>query len=69
MTDTYPTDLTGQHLHLNCLYGAAGDMLLSTMIDLGADDRYLAQEFQRLGVEIAVMRFADVLRAVCVANS
>jgi len=53
----------GRHLHLNGLYGVAGDMVLAALVDLGADGEYLEQEFRRLQVGISRLTFAEVMRA------
>ena len=50
------------HLHFNCFSGAAGDMILSALVDLGADAGKIDHAFQALGIGVERIGFSDVLR-------
>jgi uncharacterized protein (DUF111 family) len=48
----------GRTLYLDPFSGIAGDMFLGLLMDLGADEDILVEEFERLGVrfDLAVSR-------------
>jgi uncharacterized protein (TIGR00299 family) protein len=52
-----------KHLHFDCVSGAAGDMLLAALVDLGADADYLNAELCKLGVEDCGFSIEEVMRS------
>ena len=44
-----PIDPRGQHLHIDCASGAAGDMLLGALIDLGVPVSYIGDALDAIG--------------------
>lgn len=52
-----------KHLHLNCFSGAGGDMVLSALVDLGADRQAIERELCALKIGITRLEFHDVMRS------
>jgi pyridinium-3,5-bisthiocarboxylic acid mononucleotide nickel chelatase len=52
-----------RHLHLNCHSGAAGDMILSALVDLGADANRIERMFLDSDIGVKEIRFYEVMRS------
>ena len=52
-----------RHLHLNCHSGAAGDMILCALVDLGADANRIERMFLDSDIGVKEIRFREVLRS------
>lgn len=52
-----------KHLHFNCFSGAGGDMVLSALVDLGADKHAIAHELCTLNIGVSHIEFSDVMRS------
>jgi uncharacterized protein (TIGR00299 family) protein len=59
--------MTGRHLHFDCYSGAAGNMLLGALLDLGVPRRTVRQAIGRLGLEPVRMYVEEVHRGALAA--
>ncbi len=48
------------HLYVDCQYGISGDMMLSALVDLGADPAYIADELRKLPIDDFEMSFQSI---------
>ncbi|MCW6660967.1 nickel pincer cofactor biosynthesis protein LarC [Aerococcaceae bacterium NML201209] len=48
-----------KHLFVDCQFGISGDMLLASLVDLGADVNYIESELKKLPLDPFEMRFEE----------
>lgn len=49
-------------LYVDCKYGISGDMMLTSLVDLGADIEYIQTELRKLPIAAFDMRFEKVIK-------